>query len=189
MYVCLQKDAKQCCASTKRDRTRGVGQWIGQSQGLQRPAQWVPSNFAGSRHCLSPFWWQTYIKISKDISTLLGSLYIAALLWCASFALRHLNNVTNARSPKVCQPLSIKTLIVVDSCLWHFGFWARVTSNTECRGGLASYLIPPAIDRENAQYTPTQVETSQAPWARYNSQVSPNAVGIESNFTMAFKSH
>ena len=61
MFVCLQKDAKQCCDATKNDRTHCVG---------QQPAQWVLSRFVASQHCLASFWRQTNIKISPDLVTL-----------------------------------------------------------------------------------------------------------------------
>ena len=71
MFVCLQRDAKQCCGGTKLDCTHCAGRW---------PAQWVLSNIVPAQHCLASFWRQTNIKISRD----LGALSVYLVTWWPS---------------------------------------------------------------------------------------------------------
>ena len=61
MFVCLEKDAKQCCDAAELAYARCAG---------QRPAQRVQSSSAASKHCLASFWRQTNIKISRDLGVL-----------------------------------------------------------------------------------------------------------------------
>ena len=68
MFVCLQKDAKQCCdvttpesIHTKDESKRGFA--FAFIFGVNWPSQWVRSRVVPPQHCLASFWRQTNIKI------------------------------------------------------------------------------------------------------------------------------
>ena len=70
MFVCLQKDARQCCDATNDNFILTV-QFVDQHNEGNR--------FVTSQHCLASFWAQTNIKISRDLTPWLQTNPIISL--------------------------------------------------------------------------------------------------------------